>query len=120
MRIFKNTWFTRFAGKNEISDEELKVLVNNLEAGSAEVDLGSGVYKQRLARHGKGTSGGYRIIVFYKSGEQTFFVYGFAKSDRENLREDELQAYRKMAKAVFSLTGEQLDELVAKGKYKEL
>jgi hypothetical protein len=70
--------------------------------------LGGDVYKQRLARTGEGKSGGYRIIVLFRSGARTFFVYGFAKSDRENLKE------------VFFLTDKQLDELVATGKYKEL
>jgi hypothetical protein len=119
MRIFKNTWFARFASKNGISDEELKALVKILEAG-AKAELGGDVYKQRLARPGEGKAGGYRIIVLFRSGERTFFVYGFAKSDRENLREDEVKTYRKMAKEVFSLTDKQLDELVATGKYKEL
>jgi hypothetical protein len=46
------------------------------------------VYKQRLAR-----SGGCRAIVFFRSGERTFFVYGFAKSDRSNISGKELKWY---------------------------
>jgi hypothetical protein len=45
VRIFKKTWFTRFADKEGIKDGELKVLVDQLEAGQAEADLGGGVYK---------------------------------------------------------------------------
>jgi hypothetical protein len=86
MRIFKNTWFTRFADNNGISDEELKALVKILEVGGAEADLGGDVYKQRLARPGEGKSGGYRVIVFFRSGDKTFYHYGFAKSARGNIR----------------------------------
>jgi len=54
VRIFKNTWFTRFAGKENITDDELREAVNQLEAGQADADLGSGVYKIRIARPGVG------------------------------------------------------------------
>ena len=57
MRIFKNTWFTRFAGREGITDVELTEVVNRLEAGQAanrrfDADLGGGVYKMRVARSG--------------------------------------------------------------------
>jgi hypothetical protein len=42
VRIFKNTWFTRFADKGGITNGELRELVNQLEAGQAEADLGGG------------------------------------------------------------------------------
>ena len=89
VRIFKNTWFTRFANKEVITDAELRETVNGLEAGQADADLGGGVYKARVARPGEGKSGGYRVIVFFRSKERTFFVYGFAKSDRANINNDE-------------------------------
>ena len=58
MRIFKNTWFTRFASKDGITDDELKEAVDQLEAGQGDADLGGGVYKIRIARPGEGKSGG--------------------------------------------------------------
>ena len=56
VRIFKNTWFTRFADKEGITDGELKEAANRLEAGQADADLGGGVYKIRVARSGEGTT----------------------------------------------------------------
>ena len=53
MRIFKNTWFARYASKEDISDSELKEAVNLLEAGQANANLGGNVYKVRVARPGK-------------------------------------------------------------------
>ena len=67
MRIFKNTWFTRFAYKEGITDSELKKVVNQLESGQADANLGSDVYKMRIARSREGKSSGYRAIVFFKS-----------------------------------------------------
>ena len=101
MRIFKNIRFTRFACKEDISDRELKDEVNHLEAGQADANLGGNVYKVRLARPGEGKSGGYRVIVLFRSGDKTFYVYGFAKSERANIREKELKTFKKTAKNIF-------------------
>jgi hypothetical protein len=108
VRIFKNTWFTRFADKEGITDGELKEIVNQLEAEQAEADLGGGVYKARLARPGEGKSGGYRVIVFFRSAERAFFVYGFAKSDRSNIDQGELRAFKEDAKYQLALTDLQI------------
>jgi hypothetical protein len=86
----------------------LRETVNQLEAGQAEADLGGGVYKVRVARSGEGKSGGYRVIVYFKSEERTFFIYGFAKSDRGNIDQGELLAFKKRAKIALSLTDDQI------------
>jgi hypothetical protein len=109
VRIFKNTWFTRFAAKEGIRDDELKALVESLEDGEVDADLGAGVYKQHLARSGGGKSGGYRVIVYYKSNFRTFFIYGSAKSDRDNISKDELIFFKRDAKIYFRLTDEQIN-----------
>ena len=113
MKIFKNTWFTRFADKEGITDNELTEAVNRLEAGAA-IDLGGGVYKIRLARPGEGKSGGYRVIVFYRSEERTFYEYAFAKSDRGNISEKDLRDFKKDAKTYLSRTDEQIRDLLRK------
>ena len=114
MRIFKNAWFSRFADKEGITDGELREAVNLLEAGQPRqlvgaADLGGDVYKMRLARPGEGKSGGYRVIVFFKSEERTFFVYAFAKAKRTNIDQKELRNYKKDAKDFLSLTDEQIE-----------
>jgi len=121
VRIFKVSWFSRFAEKEGISDSEIKNIVDNvLEAGRAEANLGGGVYKVRISRHGEGKSGGYRAIVLFKSGTLTFFVYGFAKSDRGNISPKELSKFKETAKDWLSLSNDQLDKLIQGGKYLEI
>ena len=120
MRIFKNTWFTRFADKEGITDGELREMVNQLEAGQAGADLGGGVYKVRIARSGEGKSGGYRVIVFFRSGKRIFYVYGFAKSFLGNINEKQLRDFKRTAKAVLALTEKQLDDVLKTGKYLEI
>jgi hypothetical protein len=121
VRIFKNPWFARFAAKESIADGELKAMVNDvLEAGQAEAKLGGGVYKVRVARPGEGKSGGYRVIVFFKSEFRTFFVYAFEKSDRVNIGQGEERAFKKDAKVDFSLTDTEIEARIAKGTLIEI
>ena len=114
MRIFKNTWFARFADKEGITDNELREMANQLEAGQADADLGGGVYKMRVARASEGKSGGYRVIVYFRSEERTFFVYGFAKSRRGNIDEKELRLFKHDAKDQLAMIDERLDAMLRK------
>jgi hypothetical protein len=74
VRVFKHRWFSRFAAREGIQDSELKAMVNILEAGQADANLGGGVYKVRVARAGAGKSGGYRVILFFRQGNQTLYA----------------------------------------------
>ena len=74
MRVFKNKAFARFAKREGIPDVELCEAVRRAENGLVDADLGGGVIKQRLAREGKGRSGGFRAIVLFRRGRKAFFV----------------------------------------------
>ncbi|WP_428535641.1 type II toxin-antitoxin system RelE/ParE family toxin [Rhodopila sp.] len=69
------------------------------ERGLIDADLGGGIIKQRVARAGQGRSGGYRMLLAYRSGDRAVFLYGFAKSERENIGADELQTLREIGTA---------------------
>ena len=90
MRTFKTKAFARFARRERIGDRALCDTVDRIAEGLIDADLGGGVIKQRIARKGRGHSGGFRTIVLLRRGELAFFVYGFAKSGRDNLRRDEV------------------------------
>jgi len=120
VRVFKNTWFTRFAKKEGITDSELREAANRLEAGQADADLGGGVYKVRIARPGESKAGGYRVIVFFKSEERTFYHYGFAKSALANISERELKVMKKQAKKHFVQSDEQIKIQLMNGTLLEI
>jgi len=120
VRTFKNTWFTRFADKEGITDGELREMVDQLEAGQADADLGGGVYKIRLARPGEGKSGGYRIFVFFRSEERTFFHYAFPKSSRDNIDQGDLRFFKKLAKIRFAMTEYELAVAINAGEFIEI
>ena len=120
MRIFRNTWFARFAGNEGITDSELREMVNQLEAGQADADLGGGVYKIRFARPGEEKSGGYRVVVFFRSEERTFYHYAFPKAARDNIDEKELWTFKQLAKSYFAMTDEELANAVKVRKFIEI
>ena len=120
MRIFKNAWFVRFARSQDIPDEALREAVLRAESGQVDADLGGGVLKQRIARSGQGKSKGYRTIILLREGHRAFFVYGFTKSDRDNIRKDEAEQFKKMAKHVLWLSEAQLNILIANGQLEEV
>ena len=120
MRVFKNAWFERFARKQRIPDEALLEAIERAEKGQIDANLGGGVLKQRIARQGQGKSRGFRTIILYRTEERAFFVYGFAKSDRENIDKDEEAQLKKAASHVLNLTEKQLSELVRMGQFSEV
>jgi hypothetical protein len=120
LRVFKNAWFERFARKEKISAESLLDAVERAEKGLIDADLGGGVIKQRIARPGAGKSSGYRSIVIYREGKKAFFVYGFPKSNLGNIRDDEVEQFKKAAKSILALSDSQIRKLIESGQFEEV
>lgn len=120
MRVFKTKPFARFADREGIGDNDLCNAVARAEAGRIDADLGGGVIKQRIARTGEGRSGGFRSIVLFRRGAKAFFVYGFAKRDRDNIRRDELMAYRRLAAEMLKLDDGALEAAMRNGTITEI
>jgi len=119
-RVFKTRWFEHFARKEKIRDAALVDAVARAEKGQVDADLGGGVIKQRIARPGRGKSGGYRTIIYFRRGERVVFAYGFAKSDRANIDAVEEKQFKEAARHVLRLTENQIDELLKNGDFVEV
>lgn len=120
MRIFKNKSFVRFARKSRLPDAVLCEAVTNAERGLIDADLGGGVVKQRIARSGGGKSGGFRTIILFRAGARAFFVHGFAKNEQDNIRDDELAAFRMLAARLLAYDDAALAKAVAAGVLTEV
>jgi hypothetical protein len=120
IRVFKSKLFARFVRKNSIRDSDLCKAIDELVAGSIDADLGSGVFKQRIARQGGGKSGGFRTIVLFRHGLLAFFVYGFAKKDMANIAPENLQQFRKLARFLLAQDEQALSEALAEGNLIEV
>ena len=51
--------------------------------------------------------------MLFRRGERSFFVYGFAKSGRANLRRDELKAFRLLADTMLGMDEAGLEAALA-------
>ena len=120
MRVFKTKWFRRFARREGISDHALCEAVARAARNQVDADLGRGVIKQRVARSGQGRSGGYRTLIVFRARDRAIFVFGFAKSDRDNVTPDELDDLRTTARLLLAYSGDQLDETVSRDELWEV
>ena len=120
VRIFKSRWFQRFARKERIADAALRNAVARAERGQIDADLGGDVIKQRIARPGEGKSTLYRTIILFRRGSRAFFEYGFSKSQRANISEDEEAQFKEAARRILTLTDKHLAELLRRGDFVEV
>jgi hypothetical protein len=88
--------FRRFQRQEGIEDDALRETVRRAARGLVDADLGGGLIKQRVARRGQGRSGGFRTIIAYRAGLRAVFLYGFAKSQKDDIANDELVALRQI------------------------
>ena len=112
-RTFKSAWFARAAKKARIGDAVLCKAIAQVVAGQAD-DLGGGVFKKRLSNNQ------YRSIILARGGDFWVYQYLFAKQDRANIDDDELKAFRLIAKDYATMTRAQADALVADGHWIEI
>ena len=120
MQVLKTRWFARFARQQKIADAGLREAIERAERGLVDADLGGGLIKQRVARQGKGRSGGCRAIIAYRAGSKAFFLHGFAKSDQDNFAEDELIALRMFGRRLLTADVETLNGMFEDGSLKEV
>lgn len=120
MRIFKTNWFSRFATKEKIDDESLNKAIKQAEKGLVDAELGGGLIKIRIARKGQGRSSGYRTLIAYKKNKRAVFLYGFAKSERENIDSDELMSLKELASAWIKANDQEISNSISNGFLKEV
>lgn len=105
VRAFKTAWFAKAARKARIEDDELCEALQAVVMGQAD-DLGGGVFKKRLNKNR------HRSIILAKGSRFWIYEYLFAKKDRANIEDDELQDFRTLAKSYATLTERQIDLLL--------
>jgi len=120
VRIFKTKLFARFARGQRIADRVLREAVERAGRGLVDADLGGGVVKQRVARAGQGRSGGFRVLLAFRSRDRAVFIYGFAKNERENVDDKELRTLREIATAWLSADIAHIEREIANGRLQEV
>lgn len=113
--IIKTKTFDRWARKTAISDSALSKAVDEMENGLVDADLGSGVFKKRVAMPGKGKRGGVRTLLATNMKNKWFFIFGFEKSDRANVSAKEMEAVKAIANDLLSLDMNQIRKAILDG-----
>lgn len=120
MRVFKTKDFARFARKAKITDDALCEAIARAGRGLVDADLGGGLIKQRVARDGRGRSGGFRTIIAVRLHDRAVFLYGFAKSDKDNISADDLSELKREATVLLGLSRRALADAVDNKEFQEV
>ncbi len=120
MRVFKIKAFHRWAARERLTDAALTAASQEIAKGLIDADLGGHVVKKRAALAGRGKSGGVRTLVAFKRGDKAFFMYGFAKNVRTNIKDTELKALRLMAAQLLSYSNAGLAKALRAGELIEI
>ncbi len=117
MLKLKTKWFNKWAKKNFITDNKLLKTLENISNNLGTVDLGGGLYKVRTPKYGQGKSGGFRTVVVFKEADIAIFVYGFAKTNKDNLDKQELKYFKKLAKDLLEINKNEYIKLEKLGDF---
>lgn len=114
MRIFKTKTLARFSRQNRIPDASLVTAVERAARGLIDADLGGRIIKQRVARPGEGKRGGFRLLIGFGS-QRSVFLFGFAKSERENIDDTELTTLREIAASFLTASDAKIEQALRDG-----
>lgn len=115
MQIFKTKAFHKWATKEGLSDAALASAVAEIARGLVDADLGGHVFKKRVALGSRGKRGGVRTLLVYREKDRAFFVYGFAKNVRANIKDDELKGLKAYAGVLLAYSDPELVTAVRAG-----
>lgn len=116
MTIYKTKHFDKWAKDNDLSDKSLYNAVKEMKDGLFDADLGSGLFKKRIAKSGGGKRGGFRTLLATNRNDRWFFVFGFEKNARDNIDKIEEKALKKYTSELLSYTEKGIDKLENDGK----
>ena len=120
MSILKRKNFARWQTSEKLPDTALCKAVREMESGLIDADLGGFLYKKRVARPSSGKRGGYRTLLAARIGSRYVFLHGFAKSDKENITQEERDALQYTGKGYLELPTEAIAKALRTGALLEV
>ena len=112
MKVYQLKGCARTTRKAGIDDASLSDAVQRAQRGKVDADLGGCLIKQRIAREGKGKSGGHRYLIAFRADHRAVFLFGFAKNAKDNIVADELEMTKKVGAVWLGLSKEKIDEAI--------
>lgn len=98
--VIETPEYLRRAKQCGISDKEREEIIDFIAkspTAGEEIPGTGGARKVRVARPGKGKSGGYRVITFFSGTDiPAFLITVFAKNEKTNISKSERNTLRKI------------------------
>jgi hypothetical protein len=120
LRVYVTRWFGKFARREQLSTNRMCEAAKRAGLGLVDADLGGGLIKQRIARSGAGRSSGYRVLIALRTADRAIFLYGFAKSERDNIGPDDLADLKRTAAVFLGFGIDELAYAVEAGELREI
>jgi hypothetical protein len=120
VQVYVTREFMRLARKLRISDEKLCNSADRAARGLINADLRAGLIKQRIGRPGQGNSGGWRVLAAFRPNHRCVFLYAFAKNERDNIDDDELACWHKVAAAYLEMSAARIEDQVESDELREV
>jgi hypothetical protein len=115
MKIYKNKTFSKWQKGTDLTDQILLDAAIELSEGLYDGDYGSCTYKKRIGRPGHGKREGFRTIIATKFQEMYIFIYGFGKSEADDLTSTQKKELRMVSKALLDLSNKDITNLESMG-----
>ena len=107
-KVYKTKTFNRWMNKTDLTDQALLNAVDEMQRGLVDADLGNNLYKKRVALAGSGKRSGARTLVATQYEDHWFFLFGFAKNERDNISDQEKKALQLAGQRFLSASEEAL------------
>ncbi|MCK5494335.1 MAG: type II toxin-antitoxin system RelE/ParE family toxin [Candidatus Omnitrophica bacterium] len=120
MRYLLNKSFLKKLKNEKISKKQYVYQLFKNFYKFKKVNLGGKLHKVRVAKEGKGKSGGYRNIIFWEHKKFVIAVYIFAKGDKENISNEEFKYLKVLAQQYEKLTDVLLNKMVKENILEEI
>lgn len=120
VQALKTKVFAKWASREGLGDDVLAFAVAEMERGLIDAELGGQVVKKRVALAGRGKRGSTRTLVAFRQGDKAFFIYGFAKNERDNVGGKEIRALKLLAKELLQYTEPALARAIRAGELIEI
>jgi len=112
--------FSKWMNKHTLTIADLSKVLDEVEAGNFEADLGGHVLKKRVKFQGQGKRGSGRTVICFKKNDRAIFVHGYAKNQKATVSKKELEAFRRVADILLNLTTDQIENSLRTGTFIEV
>ena len=120
MIVYLSKAFTRLARREGLTEVHICQAVAEMNAGLIDANLGTSLFKKRIAMPGQGKRGSWRALLGFQVGKKAFFLYLFPKTSRDNIEDDEMKALKRLTKYYLTLKPSEIKTALQCGELNEV